>query len=64
MQDELIKEMKALSDKLKAIEEKNPAAWKARRKVDAAQDILVRDWPKEEAKLAEAPKNGKKAATQ
>lgn len=38
--NDLIKKAEALSKELSALETTNPAAWKARRKVDAAIAIL------------------------
>lgn len=50
MKEKLIKQAEALSDELRKIERDNPAAWKARRKVEAAIDVLEHEWPKEPAK--------------
>jgi len=44
MPKELIAEVQALQKKLAAVKE-NPATWKAARKLEAAADILQRDWP-------------------
>lgn len=54
MQEQLIKDSEALVEKLKGLEDKNPAAWKARRKIEAAIAIVKSDWPKEEAAKAKA----------
>ncbi len=49
MQKELIQQTEALIANLKAIEEKNRAAWKARQKLGAALEILKGEWPTEAA---------------
>ncbi len=58
--NELIQRIEALSAELKALEDKSAAAWKARRKLESAAEILKAEAPKEEpAKEAEAPKAAK-----
>lgn len=58
MQKELLAEVQALQKKLDAIE-KNPACWKAARKLQAAADILQRDWPAAPAANVAEPKAAK-----
>lgn len=45
MKDKLIEQAKALAAALKEQEEANPAAWKARIKVESAIRLLSEDWP-------------------
>jgi hypothetical protein len=63
MKKELIQQTEELIASLKVIEETNPAAWKARRKLDAALEILNSEWPAEvAAPLAREKKSAKPLA--